>query len=91
VDPRGATETDRSGSGGSLLFETKLRGYHPSPEMLPRPRLSETLEEARPALVLLAAPPGFGKTTLLGQWRAVDERPFGWLTADSSDNDPFVF
>jgi LuxR family maltose regulon positive regulatory protein len=59
--------------------------------MLPRPRLSETLEEARPALVLLAAPPGFGKTTLLGQWRAVDERPFGWLTADSSDNDPFVF
>jgi LuxR family transcriptional regulator, maltose regulon positive regulatory protein len=91
VDTRGATETDRSGSRGSLLFETKLRGYHPSPEMLPRPRLSETLEEARPALVLVAAPAGFGKTTLLGQWRELDERPFGWLTMDSSDNDPFVF
>jgi LuxR family maltose regulon positive regulatory protein len=91
LDSRGATEADRSASAGSFLFETKLRGYRPSPEMLPRPRLSESLEESRPGLVLFAAPPGFGKTTLLGQWRELDQRPFAWLTADSSDNDPFVF
>jgi LuxR family transcriptional regulator, maltose regulon positive regulatory protein len=91
LDSRGATEADRSASAGSLLFETKLRGYCPSSEMLPRPRLSQSLEESRPGLVLLAAPPGFGKTTLLGQWRELDQRPFAWLTADSSDNDPFVF
>jgi LuxR family transcriptional regulator, maltose regulon positive regulatory protein len=91
LDPRGAAETHPSGSGGGVVFETKLRGYHPSPEVLPRPRLSETLAEARPALILLAAPPGFGKTTLLGQWRELDDRQFAWLTADSSDNDPFVF
>ncbi|OLE30196.1 MAG: hypothetical protein AUG44_01925 [Actinobacteria bacterium 13_1_20CM_3_71_11] len=39
-------------------------------------------------LVLLVAPPGYGKTTALRQWAAEDRRRFGWALLDDSDNDP---
>jgi LuxR family transcriptional regulator, maltose regulon positive regulatory protein len=89
-DPRGLTEVETKSGRANLLFETKLRGFSPSPEMIGRPRLSGALLGSRAALVLLAAPPGFGKTTLLGEWRELDERPFAWLTLDPSDNDPAI-
>ena len=81
-------EGDRGGGGVGLLLETKLRGFSPSPEMIVRPRLSARLIGSDASLVLFAAPPGFGKTTLLAQWRELDERPFAWFTADSADSDP---
>jgi LuxR family transcriptional regulator, maltose regulon positive regulatory protein len=87
-DPRGLTEVEPKSGRANLVLEAKLRGFSPSPEMIGRPRLSEALLGSRAALVLLAAPPGFGKTTLLGEWRELDERPFAWLTLDPSDNDP---
>ena len=46
------------------------------------------LRESWPRLVLLAAPPGFGKTTLLAQWREVDGRAFACVSLDRGDNDP---
>jgi LuxR family maltose regulon positive regulatory protein len=50
------------------------------------------IEELRAAgdspLILVTAPPGYGKTTLLSQWARVDERPFVWVTLDDTDNDP---
>jgi len=39
-------------------------------------------------LVLLVAPSGYGKTTVLSQWTAEDDRRFGWAHLDESDNDP---
>ena len=39
-------------------------------------------------LVLLVAPAGYGKSTLLAQWAERDTRPFAWLNLDQSDNDP---
>jgi ATP/maltotriose-dependent transcriptional regulator MalT len=48
------------------------------------------LVEARPRLVLLVAPPGFGKSTLLAEWAERDQRPFAWLLADEHDDDPTV-
>jgi LuxR family transcriptional regulator, maltose regulon positive regulatory protein len=81
-------EDDRGGSGVGLVLETKLRGFSPSPEMIVRPRLSARLIGSDASLVLFAAPPGFGKTTLLAQWRELDERPFAWFTADSADSHP---
>jgi LuxR family transcriptional regulator, maltose regulon positive regulatory protein len=45
---------------------------------------------AHPGPVLLVAPPGFGKTTLLGQWRLEQDRPFAWVSLDRGDNDPVV-
>lgn len=40
--------------------------------------------------MLVSAPAGYGKTTLLSLWAQDDGRPFGWVTIDSSDNDPVV-
>jgi LuxR family maltose regulon positive regulatory protein len=39
-------------------------------------------------LTLLAAPAGFGKTTLVSAWIAGCGRPAAWLALDEADNDP---
>ncbi len=36
----------------------------------------------------VAAPAGYGKTTLLAQWAARDERPFAWVSLERRDDDP---
>lgn len=41
-------------------------------------------------VVLVAAPAGYGKTTLLAQWAGRDERGAAWVTIDDRDNDPLV-
>jgi LuxR family transcriptional regulator, maltose regulon positive regulatory protein len=41
-------------------------------------------------VVSVVAPGGYGKTTLLAQWAARDERRFAWVTLDRRDNDPVV-
>ena len=59
------------------------------PALVPRQRLVRDLSDiGGPPVALLAAPAGFGKTTLLLQWSERDPRPFAWLTLDERDNDP---
>ena len=41
--------------------------------------------------MLLTAPAGYGKTTLLAEWAAEDDRPFVWVTLVDADNDPALF
>lgn len=41
-------------------------------------------------LVVVTAPVGYGKTTLVEQWARADGRPFAWLSLDPGDNDPTV-
>ena len=54
-----------------------------------RPLVSRLRASSSP-VVSIAAPPGYGKTTLAAQWAEIDDRPFAWLTADRRDNDPVV-
>ena len=57
-----------------------------------RAALVDRLLTARDArAVVLSAPAGYGKTTLLLQWAERDERPFAWLTVDRRDNEPATF
>jgi LuxR family maltose regulon positive regulatory protein len=42
-------------------------------------------------LVLVVAPAGYGKTTLLSQWANRDARRFAWVSIDECDNDPVAF
>ena len=74
-----------------LLFETKLRHLQPSGQTLPRPRLTDVLRASHGTLVLISAPPGFGKTTLLAQWRDVEDRTVASVSLDRGDNDASVF
>jgi LuxR family transcriptional regulator, maltose regulon positive regulatory protein len=56
--------------------------------LVPRRRLVRRLIASRETpLVVVAAPAGYGKTSLLSEWAEVDERPFAWVTLDERDND----
>ncbi len=62
---------------------------------MPRERLRERLGAgAGSALMLISAPAGFGKTTLLTDWLASvppDGPSVAWLSLDEADNDPSLF
>ncbi len=79
------------------LLETKLFLPAPRPGLVPRTRLRERLDGAIGAkVVLVSAPAGFGKTTLLVDWLASLSAPAGgpraaWLALDAADNDPTRF
>jgi len=42
-------------------------------------------------LILISAPAGFGKTTLLSEWSRQAAMPVGWLSLDEGDNNPVRF
>lgn len=46
------------------------------------------IDNADRPLVSVVAPAGYGKTTLLRQWMAEDDRPFAWLELAEEHNDP---
>jgi LuxR family maltose regulon positive regulatory protein len=78
------------------LLETKLFFPRPRSGLVPRPRLRERLQRGLASkLMLVSAPAGFGKTTLLVDWMASVSAPGGistaWLSLDAGDNDPTAF
>jgi ATP/maltotriose-dependent transcriptional regulator MalT len=61
-------------------------------DLLSRPRLLRRLDEGAGTLCLVAAPAGFGKTTLLAEWASGARiGAVAWLTLDESEADPDVF
>ena len=74
----------------------RRRGEDPAafargPGAVSRTALVNRLRAGRSArAVSVVAPGGYGKTTLLAQWAARDDRPFAWVSLDRRDNDPVV-
>ena len=82
------------GSGRSELpfatVEAKIQRPVYRDGLIARTRLLDALA-ATPtsaSLILLTAPAGYGKTTVLSQWAAEDSREFAWVTVDEADGDP---
>ncbi len=81
----------RTASPPFSILESKLTPPLGRQGMVPRIDLLRRLEASTGVpVVAIAAPPGYGKTTLLVQWAARDPRTFVWLSIDGRDNDPVV-
>ena len=79
-------------SAGALI-ETKLHAPAVRKEWVEREELIGYLAAcATSRLVLVDARAGFGKTTLVAQWRSSPggDQQFTWISLDRGDNDPAV-
>lgn len=98
--------SDVTGSGGrgdnsvgeaaarAVLLATKLHVPAIGGQLVQRTALLDILSAGRRhKLTLLSAPAGWGKTTVLAQWAVGtgEDQRSGWLSLDSSDNDPVWF
>lgn len=76
----------------TMLIETKLYPPRRRPDLLVRSRLLEFMHEhITDKLLLLCAPAGYGKTTLLVDYIHDLDVPVCWLSLDEGDRDPVVF
>lgn len=76
------------------LLATKLYLPPARPGLVTRPRLMQRLQAGlNHSLVLVSAPAGFGKTTLLSEWIHHNQPPVpaAWLSLEEADNDPTRF
>ncbi|MFL6064681.1 MAG: LuxR C-terminal-related transcriptional regulator [Friedmanniella sp.] len=73
-----------------VIVETKLHAPPLRPEWVSRDRLMAALDQATELpLTLIAAPAGYGKSTLVAQWlRQQRHRRTAWVGLDAADNDP---
>lgn len=60
----------------------------PGTALLLRPRLLTLLADSPARMVLLKAPPGFGKTALLQSYAAQCREALVWVNCQQADNDP---
>jgi LuxR family maltose regulon positive regulatory protein len=84
-----------------ILLQTKLHRPRPPKVLLTRTRLVNFLNnEINRQLILVCAPAGFGKSTLVSNWIrhiSVDQNtmeislPSAWLSLDENDNDLNLF
>ena len=70
------------------ILSTKLIAPPPRSDLVPRSGLIDQLNEGVSSckLVLISAPAGFGKTTIMSMWKAGSDIPGAWLSLDPADN-----
>ncbi|MBP1468647.1 hypothetical protein EYB53_023235 [Candidatus Chloroploca sp. M-50] len=76
------------------LLMSKFHRPAPPSRAIARPGLLARLHAGLAAnhpLTLIAAPAGYGKTTLAAQWIAQLNRTVVWLSLDDADDDPVRF
>ena len=74
------------------LIQSKLEAPVPR-QRVSRSAVLEICAGAPRKLTLIRAPAGWGKSTLLADWHALqsETRPFAWVALDGGDNDPVRF
>jgi LuxR family maltose regulon positive regulatory protein len=72
----------------SPIIQTRLHIPPLRAKLVQRTRLTAYIEQAiESKLLLLSAPAGYGKTTLLSAWANESPWPVAWFSLDSADND----
>jgi LuxR family maltose regulon positive regulatory protein len=82
----GAAEADETLL--SVLPLTKIKPPVLPEKLIERPRLTQRIKS--PA-TFIYAPSGFGKSTLLNEWRQACSMPVAWVSLDADDNQPSRF
>ena len=80
--------TERAEPGLSYMPLTKVRPPALPPKLVARPRLTQRINVP---ITLIVAPSGFGKSTLLNEWRQTCGMPVAWVSLDADDNQPQRF
>lgn len=84
--------TARQATNGLPLIVTKIRVPRKRPDLLPRRRLVNFLHtHLDRRLILISAPAGYGKTSLLTDFAHDTDLPVCWYTLDPFDRDLRVF
>lgn len=74
------------------ILQTKVNKPHLQSNLIARPDLFQLLQNScEKRLVLVTAPAGFGKSTLVRAWLEQQSCPYTWLSLDQADNDPSRF
>lgn len=74
------------------LLAVKLNIPQTCQQLVLRPQLVSLFSQAlTKSLVLVSAPAGYGKTTLVSSWLHDKNIPSTWLSLDEGDNDPIHF
>lgn len=71
---------------GRTVVLTKLRPPRIRAAAPPRERLLQHVDDGGLRVVVVAAPAGFGKSTLLAHWAARSRRAVAWVSLDEGDN-----
>ncbi|QQS35930.1 MAG: AAA family ATPase [Ignavibacteriales bacterium] len=74
------------------ILNTKLFKPAAGPQTIIRKRLNDRLNAGlKSKVILISAPAGFGKTTLISTWIDQLNSNVGWVSLDIADNDPNRF
>jgi LuxR family transcriptional regulator, maltose regulon positive regulatory protein len=76
---------ERAPEAGPVVLRAKLTPPRQRAAAAPRARLLERADDPELRLVVVAAPAGFGKSTLLAHLAARGERRVAWLSLDERD------
>jgi ATP/maltotriose-dependent transcriptional regulator MalT len=89
IEPTANEAEDGGTPAEPLIAEAKLTPPQLRPGLLERPRIMQALDAGGDApFTLVAAPPGYGKTTAIRAWCRRRGCALAWVTLDPRDNDP---
>ena len=71
-----------------MLLEAKLSVPLSRPGSVSRTDLIQTARASGCRVVGVTAPAGYGKSTMLAEWAATEDRRVGWVSLDRFDDDP---
>lgn len=71
-----------------LLLDAKLSAPEPRRGSVSRRALIDTARASGRRAVDITAPAGYGKSTLMSEWAAREDRPVAWVSLDRFDDDP---
>ena len=82
-----------SQAASAPLLSTKFHAPDASERLGRASLIARLTGTPRAKLVLISAPAGWGKSTLMSQWRTAESgrREYAWLTLDALDSDPVRF